>query len=103
MCVTSEVPGNATYRGSEQRDKINKQLLQTEGEGGYQYFQGQNKNVTHVSRLQCVQAAVAAQIEKVAKMPQRMRNLILSVQLAVEAPDDAGGADHLLGRGEAAG
>ncbi len=66
MCVTSEVPGNVTYKGSESRDKFNRQLQKTEGEGGHQFFHGQKKNVTHVSRLQCVQAAVAAQIEKLA-------------------------------------
>lgn len=66
MCVTTEVDGKFKLAGSEHRDKVNRDLLGAHGEGGHQYLPRQRQNVTHVSRLQCVQAAIAGQIEQIA-------------------------------------
>lgn len=64
MCVTQEVPGIFKIKGSERRDRENKELGV---DSGYQYGPRDKKNVTHVSRLQCVQNAIESQIEKLAK------------------------------------
>jgi len=64
MCVTQEVPGTHQLKGTAQREKEIRELSQGEG---MQYMPGQQRNVTHVSRLQCVQAAIEAQIEKLAQ------------------------------------
>ena len=70
MAVTSEVEGKISFKGSESREKMNQELRRTQGDGGHQFLPGQRQNVTYVSRLQCVQAAVAQQIEQIyAKNP----------------------------------
>lgn len=77
MCVTSEVQGKVQMRGAEARDRINSELQRTQGEGGHQYYPGQKQNVTHVSRLQCVQAAVSQQIEQLfARAPNTKVGLV---------------------------
>jgi small GTP-binding protein len=62
MCVTSEVPGKVTIKGAEEREREARELAAAEG-WQYERMVGRH-NVTHVSRLQCVQAAVAREIER---------------------------------------
>lgn len=57
MCVTTEVEGKMQLLGAAKRDQVNRDLLATQGEGGAQWLPHQRQNVTHVSRLQCVQGA----------------------------------------------
>ena len=66
MCVTSEVEGKNKFKGQEKRDKKNKELL-VHGDGGHQFLDGERQDISYVTRLQCVQAAVEAEIEKVYK------------------------------------
>lgn len=59
MCVTQATPGKFALKTSH----ISKEfegLLQRED--GDQYFPGQDRNTTYVSRLECVQAAIEAQL-----------------------------------------
>jgi small GTP-binding protein len=62
MCVTSEVAGRVVIKGAEEREREARELAQAEG-WQYERMLGR-QNVTHVSRLQCVQAAVAREIER---------------------------------------
>jgi small GTP-binding protein len=62
MCVTSEVPGKVAIKGAEEREREARELAAAEG-WQYERMVGRH-NVTHVSRLQCVQAAVAREIER---------------------------------------
>jgi len=58
MCVTSEIAGKHTLRGGDAS-----KLASLNTEGTNQFRPGQNRNVTYVSRLQAVAAAVDAQLE----------------------------------------
>eukprot|EP01102_Stenamoeba_stenopodia_P022791 TRINITY_DN962_c0_g1_i1.p1 TRINITY_DN962_c0_g1~~TRINITY_DN962_c0_g1_i1.p1 ORF type:complete len:878 (-),score=250.65 TRINITY_DN962_c0_g1_i1:198-2831(-) len=64
MCVTTEIIGRVDLKGQKQLDA---DLRNHAARHGDQYLPGQNRNVTYVSRLQCVQAAVEHQIELIAK------------------------------------
>ena len=61
MCSSTEVPGNFKLKGQ----RNNNNLLEA-GDDRRQYFPGANRNVTYVSRLQCVQAAIESQLESMA-------------------------------------
>eukprot|EP00027_Filamoeba_sp_ATCC50430_P012347 CAMPEP_0168564266 /NCGR_PEP_ID=MMETSP0413-20121227/13148_1 /TAXON_ID=136452 /ORGANISM="Filamoeba nolandi, Strain NC-AS-23-1" /LENGTH=871 /DNA_ID=CAMNT_0008595915 /DNA_START=32 /DNA_END=2643 /DNA_ORIENTATION=- len=65
MCVTQEVSGNLKLKGMERREREKKEL--GVDNLGSQYLPNQKRNVTHVTRLQCVQSAIETQIEKLAK------------------------------------
>ena len=79
MCVTQELPGKHNLKGSTWRDKEIRELGR---DAGQQYLPGQQRNVTHVSRLQCVQAAIEAQIEKLAiEHPNKCVRYVLFVLL----------------------
>lgn len=74
MCVTQELKGKLNLKGSEKRDKEFQELSRGNGD---QYFPNQDRNVTHVSRLQCVQSAIEQQIENISKeFPNRRVGLI---------------------------
>jgi len=60
MCVTSEIQGKLKLRGDEKRSAA-LQALNTERTS--QYMPGQKQDVSYVSRLQCVQAAVSTQLD----------------------------------------
>jgi len=60
MCVTTEVKGKAQLRGAA--DKLSELSRTLNPEGGQQYMPKWDRNVTYISRLQCVQAAVDAQL-----------------------------------------
>jgi hypothetical protein len=73
MCVTTEVPGKVKLRGSERLSKL--QSLNDTRES--QWIPGQKHNVTYVSRLQAVQAAVDHQLGEMAKdFPKRKVALV---------------------------
>ena len=64
MCVTSEVPGSVTLKGD--RRSTNNKLRREHGGDNNQFLPGQSRDVTYVSRMQAVQAAINAQIEAMA-------------------------------------
>ena len=58
MCVTEPVKGNFGFKTNRLND-LKKQLGPQEGS---QYLPKEKKNVTYVSRLECVQAAIEVQL-----------------------------------------
>eukprot|EP01104_Vermistella_antarctica_P001120 TRINITY_DN11176_c0_g1_i1.p1 TRINITY_DN11176_c0_g1~~TRINITY_DN11176_c0_g1_i1.p1 ORF type:complete len:926 (+),score=283.45 TRINITY_DN11176_c0_g1_i1:209-2986(+) len=75
MCVTTEVPGHMDLKGGD-ADKRERHRLHR-AHGGAVDDSDDEDEVTYVSRLQCVQAAVAHQIEQLAKdSPQTKVGLV---------------------------
>ena len=68
MCVTTELTGKVDLKGGG----TNLNHLRQPGDG-QQWMPGQRRDVTYVSRLQAVQAAVQAQLEQLAKTAPRKR------------------------------
>lgn len=58
--MTTEVKGRTELRGAG--DKLKDLARSLNPEGGQQYMPGWARDVTYISRLQCVQAAVDAQL-----------------------------------------
>lgn len=63
MCVTTEVPGHIELRGAPGL----RRAQQFNRERADQYLPHQRRNVTYISRLQSVQAAIDHQLEEMAK------------------------------------
>jgi hypothetical protein len=58
MCITSEIEGKHKFRFNRADQ------LQSLNEGGVdQWLPGQRRNISYISRLQCVQAAIESQLE----------------------------------------
>jgi len=75
MCVTSELAGIHSLKGVE-ADELSK-LASLNTDGAQQWIPNQNRNVTYISRLQAVKAAVSKQIVSLAKEhPERRVGLI---------------------------
>eukprot|EP01124_Arcella_intermedia_P015186 TRINITY_DN216_c1_g3_i2.p1 TRINITY_DN216_c1_g3~~TRINITY_DN216_c1_g3_i2.p1 ORF type:complete len:826 (-),score=201.52 TRINITY_DN216_c1_g3_i2:1472-3949(-) len=70
MCVTTEIPGNVKLRGAT---ASNSNIALVANDNPQQWLPNQSRNVTYVSRLQCVQAAIAAQIDRFAANLPRTR------------------------------
>ena len=60
MCVSQPVQGKHKFKGDNLAN-MNKEMRKF-GDGSDQFFSAKDKNVTYVSRLQCVQAAIDQQI-----------------------------------------
>lgn len=77
MCVTSEIDGNVQLRGAQARQQ---QLAGIASAGdGPQYFRSERgRQVTYVSRLQAVQAAITTQIEELKKSAPEKRVALIS-------------------------
>ncbi|KAK3593841.1 hypothetical protein CHS0354_011443 [Potamilus streckersoni] len=84
MCVTTEVPGNLKLRGAESLHRA--QLLNRER--GDQYLPKQRRNVTYISRLQSVQAAVDHQLEQMCKDHPHRRVALVTFNNEVEIIGD---------------
>lgn len=61
MCVTTEVEGKIQLRGGTNLEEMRRQISAS-GDSGSQWLPGQNKDVTYISRLQGMQAAVTSQL-----------------------------------------
>ncbi|WAR09396.1 CPAS1-like protein [Mya arenaria] len=73
MCVTTEVPGHIELRGAESL----RQARLMNRERADQYLPRQSRNVTYVSRLQSVQAAIDHQLNEMARdFPNRRVALV---------------------------
>lgn len=68
MCSSTEVPGTFKLKGK----KDTASMLQA-GDDHHQFLPGSNRNVTYVSRLQCVQAAIESQLETMAAQTPNAR------------------------------
>ena len=75
MCVTEEVKGRLKLKGAADREK---QMRELNPEGDEQILPGWRRDVTWVSRLQCVQTAVDTQIEQLAKEHPNSRVAIVA-------------------------
>jgi hypothetical protein len=60
MCVTKEVPGRVNLKGS----RTSALASELNREGGLQYLPRERRDITYVSRLQSMQAAVDQQIQR---------------------------------------
>merc|ERR1719482_2043443 len=65
LCVTEAVKGKHNIKGS--RLAKEKQDLMKFGDGSDQFTNQAHKNMTYISRLQCVQAAVENQLDEMTK------------------------------------
>eukprot|EP00051_Salpingoeca_urceolata_P026485 m.477459 g.477459 ORF g.477459 m.477459 type:complete len:771 (-) comp20851_c0_seq1:193-2505(-) len=75
MCVTTEVEGRIALRGDRTQQLT--QELRAHTAGSRQYMPGQRRDVTYVSRLQSVQAAVDLQLQSMKKEhPSRSVGLV---------------------------
>ena len=79
MCVTQEIQGKVNLKGQPNQPDLS-QFVENNGHGGQadQYLPGQNKNVTYVSRLQAMQAALSSQIEMLARVHPTKRVGVVS-------------------------
>mmetsp|Transcript_33344 Transcript_33344/g.83779 ORF Transcript_33344/g.83779 Transcript_33344/m.83779 type:complete len:826 (-) Transcript_33344:85-2562(-) len=74
MCVTTEVSGKQKIKGSDRLDKLRRQYA----DGFDQNFPQQKKDVTWISRLQCVQAAIASQLDALQKQSPNLRVALIT-------------------------
>ncbi|XP_013416673.1 uncharacterized protein LOC106178153 [Lingula anatina] len=89
MCVTTEVPGKVNLRGRERLSRL--QSFNERHED--QHLPGQRHDVTYVSRLQGVQAAVAHQLAELEKDHPNRRVALIEFNNEVRGgPPLAGGA-----------
>lgn len=103
MCVSTEVPGRFEMKGADTRTRRDREL---NTEGAVQYIPGQRRDVTYVSRLQSMQAAIESQIVSMSEIyPNRRVGIVTfnsSVQIigdGSKAPVDISG-DRLLSQAE---
>jgi len=76
MCVTLEVDGRHDFKGTAERNARDRAAA---GDAGWvpRVDRSTGKTVTHVSRLQCLQIAIEAQIKKIAReTPEKRVGLI---------------------------
>jgi len=88
MCVTAEISGKVALKGGQMREKEFEDLLRANQGFGAQ--PGQNRNVTYVSRLQCVQASIENQIQNVARSDPNKRVGLITFSNEVTILGDCG-------------
>lgn len=76
MCLTKPMKGKHQLRGDHLGD-LRKELMKF-GDGSSQYMEHEAKNVTYISRLQCVQAAIGSQIEQMSKAAAKRKVGVVS-------------------------
>lgn len=108
MCSTQEVPGSFKLRGAHKSEPV----LQA-GDDRHQRLPGHNRDITYVSRLQCVQAAIESQLEQLYQQkPNALVGLVVfnrdvtiigdgTSQQTVISGDKLENFDQLLAFGEA--
>jgi hypothetical protein len=69
MGVSYEIQGKVKLRGEEKIQKLSSLNTERNQSGVFadQYLPNEKRDITYVSRLQCVQAAIGSQIEEMAK------------------------------------
>ena len=96
MCVTTEVAGRHALKGDRTR-ALSSSLI-AHGDAANQWFPGQRRDVTYVSRLQSVTAAVTAQIEQLKRDHPSKRVALVSFSDEVVIMGDGTAAPrHLAG------
>jgi hypothetical protein len=61
MCVSKEVRGKHSIKGLQNRAAQFAELMKF-SDGSDQKMNGESGNITYISRMQCVQAAIESQI-----------------------------------------
>ncbi|XP_050393122.1 circularly permutated Ras protein 1 isoform X2 [Patella vulgata] len=92
MCVTTEVPGHVNFRRSANMDALGR--FNRGGED--QYLPHQNRNVTNVSRLQAMQAAVDKQLEDLIKDHPNRRVAIIAFNNELLVMGDGSTTDQTI-------
>uniref|UniRef100_A0A6B2KZ87 VWFA domain-containing protein n=1 Tax=Arcella intermedia TaxID=1963864 RepID=A0A6B2KZ87_9EUKA len=96
MCCTSEVTGDIKIKLNEKLSKDLEQFIERQGGvSAQQYLPRERTDITYVSRLQCVQAAVSSQIESFAKDHPNKRVAIVTFNndVTIYQPD---GTRHVI-------
>jgi hypothetical protein len=65
MCVSSPVQGKHQFKGNNLQKSFKD--LMSFSDGSDQFFGGTNRNVTYISRLQCLQAAIESNLSNILK------------------------------------
>ncbi|KAK6171244.1 hypothetical protein SNE40_019473 [Patella caerulea] len=92
MCVTTEVPGHVNFRRSATLDALGR----FNRAGDDQYLPHQNRNVTNVSRLQAMQAAVDKQLEDLIKDHPNRRVAIIAFNNELLVMGDGSTTDQTI-------
>lgn len=97
MCCTSEITGDIKIKADSSLHQSLSTFIDANRGGGYaeQFLPNENRDVTYVSRLQCVQAAVSAQLENLVKTYPKKRVAIVtfSNDVTIHLP---GGVKHVI-------
>jgi Sec23/Sec24 zinc finger len=93
MCVSKPVSGILNLKTSRQQELM-KLIMPGEEE---QYFPGSNKNITYVSRLECVQAAIESQLQELYNTSPNRKVGIVAFNGDVKIIGDGNNQDILTG------
>jgi hypothetical protein len=96
MCCTSELKGEIKIKqDSKLTQSLDQFIERAHGNTALQYLPNEARNVSYVSRLQCVQAAVTSQIEQLAKEHPNKRVALVTFnnEVTVYLP---GGVRHVV-------
>ena len=96
MCVSTEIKGKHKLKGFE---RVLKKYEELNPEGEDQYFPNQQKNVSYISRLQCVQAAIVSQIESLEKNAPNSKVCLITFNNDVNIIGDGSQAVSVLSGG----
>jgi hypothetical protein len=99
MCVTMEVEGRIRFKGTEEREARRREETTGHDVSGVQRLPHEKHNVTHVSRLQCLQAAVESQIKHLARENPERRVSLVAFSNDVQVLGD-GGKDPVIVTGD---
>jgi len=91
MCVTSEIEGEVNLRGGgpDVREVLAGTGLLSAADGPQHFRSERGRRITYISRLQAVQAAVATQIESLAKSAPNKRVAIVAFSSGLQLHGDA--------------
>jgi len=94
MCVTTPVKGKLKFKGDKKDDWA--ELNRNFGDGSLQYLPQEDQNVTWVSRLQCVKAAIEAQLLEMAQTYPNRRVGIVTFNSEVSVHGDGSQSTHII-------
>lgn len=93
MCVSTPVAGRMQLVGDKTESLMS---LRAAGDNSNQYLPGQNRNVTYVSRIQSVTAAVAHQIKQLKEAHPKRKVALITFGADVTIFGDCTGAPRIL-------
>lgn len=85
MCVSTEVPGRFEMKGGDLRSRRERELNEDRSS---QYIPGQRRDVTYVSRLQSMQAAIESQLASMSELYPNRRVGIVTFNSSVQIIGD---------------